>query len=307
MSQTVNKWKMTRDTTTGNYTLECKDSNFETQQKQIKVQCGNKTMTGDLVVDVKAKTGNCTFPSSISGTDATYSYDANNNILTLSKSISVEAYNFTKGWIESKPSRTINVSLQVGVNLDPVTFSDHDSGIPMTDPVVSVNGRHYHAIWVTAGKLDTSTYIKVDPAPTKNATITPSTSTQYANSDNDSYLFRVTVNPVTHSGNTDGYDRGDRTSSTSGTFYIERWEVAIALNDSMTVEYGYLSYGSFIKMGSVNVSGGAVFFFNGTGWRYSNYDSNASSTLPDSAYIGDKLYFRTSSSKYLRKMTIRLE
>ena len=57
MATTKDNWTMTRNTTTGNYTLECKNYDFNTQEKKIQVNCGNKAMTGDLVIDVKAKKG----------------------------------------------------------------------------------------------------------------------------------------------------------------------------------------------------------------------------------------------------------
>ena len=56
-----NGWKTTKDSSTGDWTLECKDTdsqgndNFETQEKTITVDCANKNFTGDLIVDVKAR------------------------------------------------------------------------------------------------------------------------------------------------------------------------------------------------------------------------------------------------------------
>ncbi len=82
MATTKDKWTMTRNTTTGNYTLECKDSNFDAQEKKIQVNCGNRNMTGDLVGDVKARTASTTATANTSTSDLTIAYK-NQSYLTV--------------------------------------------------------------------------------------------------------------------------------------------------------------------------------------------------------------------------------
>lgn len=82
MATTKDKWTMTRDTTTGNYTLECKDANFDEQEKKIQVNCGNRNMTGDLVVDVKARTASTTSSANTSTNNLSFAYK-NQSYLTV--------------------------------------------------------------------------------------------------------------------------------------------------------------------------------------------------------------------------------
>lgn len=83
-----NGWKTTKDNTTGDWTLECKDTdsqgndNFDTQEKTITVDCANKNFTGDLIVDVKARDAEMS-ASSIS---------TSSNILTVKKLDTTNAY-----------------------------------------------------------------------------------------------------------------------------------------------------------------------------------------------------------------------
>lgn len=51
----LNGFKTQKDSQTGNWTLECKGENFNTQEKQIKLNCANTNFSGDLIVDVKAR------------------------------------------------------------------------------------------------------------------------------------------------------------------------------------------------------------------------------------------------------------
>lgn len=60
---TVNNFTLTQNETTGNWELTCLNDEFNTQEKKVKLNCKDRNMTGDLIVDVKAKTGSATIYS----------------------------------------------------------------------------------------------------------------------------------------------------------------------------------------------------------------------------------------------------
>lgn len=108
MATTKDKWIMTRNTDTGNYVLECKDNNFDTQEKKIQVNCGNKNMTGDLVVDVKAKTGSVVVNDVTMNVTPVVDYSSHK--VTTSTVSSTISNSTTKGWVESVSNKTAKVN-----------------------------------------------------------------------------------------------------------------------------------------------------------------------------------------------------
>lgn len=82
MATTLDNWTMTRDEETGNYTLTCLNDNFDTQEKKIQVDCGNRNMTGDLVVDVKARAASPTSSANPTTNNLSFAYK-NQSYLTV--------------------------------------------------------------------------------------------------------------------------------------------------------------------------------------------------------------------------------
>ena len=107
-------WRMIRDEETGDYELSCTGANFDEQEKSITLKCANQNMTGDVLVDVKAKSGALTqesfetySPSVTSSSQITAQFlDGNKLRMTLSPSeTSKNIYHSnvisSDGWIDN--------------------------------------------------------------------------------------------------------------------------------------------------------------------------------------------------------------
>ena len=138
------------------------------------------------------------------------------------------------------------------------------------------------------------------------SSVNPSTSTKYFNITEGytpkSYCY---VNPVSVSNNFSSYSLGSRTNGASSgyTVYLNMHEMAIVLSDSCSL---YYSSSSSVGSSYVSTAGGAVVWYNGSGWRYCNYNSSSASSFTGMAGYST-IYLRVNSGKYLRKMTLNLK
>lgn len=137
MSTTKSGWKMTRDATTGNYALSCTPSGFTAQEMSITVKCGNKNMTGDLVVDVKAQSASLT-ASAVTSTSELTVTKKNNDKLTVSGypqvSISTATPSYYPGWYTGGNYNPYNSSIgEISTNKIVTTVYTSDTSVPHND------------------------------------------------------------------------------------------------------------------------------------------------------------------------------
>ena len=106
---TVNNFTLTQNATTGNWELTCLDDNFNAQEKKVKLNCKDRNMTGDLIVDVKAKTGSAQVNGTTKAISPTIDY-TNARAQIASTSFTVTGTVSTAGWVTSVSSGTVTIS-----------------------------------------------------------------------------------------------------------------------------------------------------------------------------------------------------
>lgn len=105
---TVNNFTLTQNATTGNWELTCLNDNFNAQEKKVKLNCKDRNMTGDLIVDVKAKTGSAKVNDTSQAISPSIDY-TNKRAQISSTSFSVTGTASTAGWITSVSSGTVTI------------------------------------------------------------------------------------------------------------------------------------------------------------------------------------------------------
>lgn len=154
---TKDGFTLVKNETTGNWELTCKDSSFNNQEKKIKLNCNHKNMDGDLIVDVKAKSGIYRQPT---GQD-NYNYlSISPNGYVTSNSLSL-TMDIGGGWIDYA-TRALTVSnFQVGcITVGSISVSNSSSGTLYTYITPTTISKY---VICNNGYHSTKKYVKILP------------------------------------------------------------------------------------------------------------------------------------------------
>ena len=172
-------WTIVHNIDDGGYTLECKDSNFDAQTKTICMNTKNKTMDGNVVVSVKAKSGNAPVITSLSDSNANVTLDG--TLIVLTKTLVNEGSTFSSGWINSKPTGSVTITLTGVVPTEEMTVNASDT---------------YQSYPHSSGKLISS--FRVNGTSIYDWTFAIKEVITHQNADDNNPTDQVTISDATH-------------------------------------------------------------------------------------------------------------